>query len=449
MWEGNAAQKLLQKGCSWIALTSTALQTKGKEKPMPVVNTDWIPCHKSCPLEEDILRFPRSDYPGGLCCQGKELLALGLHGSGKVDRSCVITDDYWNSASASEIQTGCYESKIEYEMTADKCETDYLDFINGYRAVRVAHSLAYHEFCCGREPGRNGGCTAPFELNGNAACFRTPAAGPPFTELLGALTASWCGRKKTRSSKMSGRPPWCEGTAMQSREAPRRKAPNKKCHGQRNSACGTTDTSAQGPLAHSLQTFISISTGATAIGGTGHPLGHTAMGGLGLTMGQRQERQAGSQVLLLISLYCSCPKCRRTDLAALAIVAGVTLTAFGHFRIWLHNQRDPSLVSCIDFMLVLYSQSPPAKEVLLHCIGCHRALVGRCVSPGMSKDYNEERALLGGACLGKQFSRVPLDVQLASISASYGITLDLIIPAALVLSKQPSSDYIHLIQLHC
>lgn len=83
-----------------------------------------------------------------------------------------------------------------------------------------------------------------------------------------------------------------------------------------------------------------------------------------------------------------------------AIVAGVTLTAFGHFRIWLHNQRDPSLVSCIDFMLVLYSQSPPAKEVLLHCIGCHRALVGRCVSPGMSKDYNEERALLGGACVG-------------------------------------------------
>lgn len=46
-----------------------------------------------------------------------------------LDRSCVITDDNWNSASASEIQTGCYESKVEYEMTADKCETDYLDFI--------------------------------------------------------------------------------------------------------------------------------------------------------------------------------------------------------------------------------------------------------------------------------------------------------------------------------
>lgn len=77
---------------SWIALTSTALQTKGKEKPMPVVNTDWIPCHKSCPLEEDILRFPWSNYPGGLCRQGKELLALGLHGSGKVGwgiRDCV------------------------------------------------------------------------------------------------------------------------------------------------------------------------------------------------------------------------------------------------------------------------------------------------------------------------------------------------------------------------
>lgn len=83
-----------------------------------------------------------------------------------------------------------------------------------------------------------------------------------------------------------------------------------------------------------------------------------------------------------------------------AIVAGVMVTAFGHFRIWLHNQRDPSLVSCIDFMLALYSQSPPAEEVLLHCIGCHRALVGHCVSPGMSKDYNEKRALLGGACVG-------------------------------------------------
>lgn len=71
---------------SWIALASTALQTKGREKPTLVVNTDWIPCHKSCPLEEDILRFPWSDYPGGLCCQGKEMLALGLHGSGKVDR---------------------------------------------------------------------------------------------------------------------------------------------------------------------------------------------------------------------------------------------------------------------------------------------------------------------------------------------------------------------------
>lgn len=72
---------------SWIALASTALQTKGKEKPTPVVNRDWTPCHKSCVLEEDdVLRFPRSDYPGGLCCQGKELLAVGLHGSGKVGR---------------------------------------------------------------------------------------------------------------------------------------------------------------------------------------------------------------------------------------------------------------------------------------------------------------------------------------------------------------------------
>ena len=46
-----------------------------------------------------------------------------------LDRPCIITDDYWNSASAFEIQTGCYESKIEQEMTTDKREADYPVFI--------------------------------------------------------------------------------------------------------------------------------------------------------------------------------------------------------------------------------------------------------------------------------------------------------------------------------
>lgn len=83
-----------------------------------------------------------------------------------------------------------------------------------------------------------------------------------------------------------------------------------------------------------------------------------------------------------------------------AVGVGTTLTAFSHFRVWLHKQRDPSLVSCIDFMLALYNRSPTAKEVLLHSIGCHRALMGHCVSLGMIKGYNEERALLRGVCVG-------------------------------------------------
>lgn len=41
---------------------------------------------------------------------------------------------------------------------------------------------------------------------------------------------------------------------------------------------------------------------------------------------------------------------------------GTRLMAFSNFRVWLHKQRDPSLVSCIDFMLALYSHSPTAKK---------------------------------------------------------------------------------------
>ncbi|EOB04711.1 hypothetical protein Anapl_05003 [Anas platyrhynchos] len=75
----------------------------------------------------------------------------------------------------------------------------------------------------------------------------TPAAGPPLAELLGTLTASIRGRKKTRSRELKSSPPQCERTVMQSKEAPRRKATSqKKCHGQRDSSCGTTDISAQG-----------------------------------------------------------------------------------------------------------------------------------------------------------------------------------------------------------
>lgn len=38
------------------------------------------------------------------------------------------------------------------------------------------------------------------------------------------------------------------------------------------------------------------------------------------------------------------------------------LMAFSNFRVWLHKQRDPSLVSCIDFVLALYNHSPTAKK---------------------------------------------------------------------------------------
>lgn len=44
--------------------------------------------------------------------------------------------------------------------------------------------------------------------------------------------------------------------------------------------------------------------------------------------------------------------------------AGTRLMAFSNFRVCLHKQRDPSLVSCIDFMLALYSRSPTAKKGL-------------------------------------------------------------------------------------
>ncbi|KAI6058394.1 Transmembrane channel-like protein 1 [Aix galericulata] len=62
--------------------------------------------------------------------------------------------------------------------------------------------------------------------------------------------------KKNRSRKAFSSPPQCERTVKQSKEAPRKKAPNKKekCHGQRGNICGTTDTSAQEPLAPSPQT---------------------------------------------------------------------------------------------------------------------------------------------------------------------------------------------------
>lgn len=88
----------------------------------------------------------------------------------------------------------------------------------------------------------------------------------------------------------------------------------------------------------------------------------------------------------------------RTDPRAVGV--GATLTAFSCFRVWLHKQRDPSFVSCIDFMLALYGRSATAKEVLLHSIGCHGALMGRWVSLGMIKGYNEEHALLKGVCVG-------------------------------------------------
>ena len=65
----------------------------------------------------------------------------------------------------------------------------------------------------------------------------------------------------------------------------------------------------------------------------------------------------------------------RTDPGAVRVQT--TVMAFSHFKVWLHKQRDPSLVSYIDFTLALYNRSPTAKEVLLHSIGCQRALMGR------------------------------------------------------------------------
>jgi len=51
-----------------------------------------------------------------------------------------------------------------------------------------------------------------------------------------------------------------------------------------------------------------------------------------------------------------------------AVGAGTELTALGHFRIWLHKQRDPLSVSCIHFMVALHGCSLRGKEFLLHSI---------------------------------------------------------------------------------
>lgn len=77
--------------------------------------------------------------------------------------------------------------------------------------------------------------------------------------------------------------------------------------------------------------------------------------------------------------------------------ASPRLMAFSNFRVWLHKQRDPSLVSCIDFMLTLYSCSPTAKKGLTPQYWMSQGFDGAfCIS----RDDNEERALLRGVCLG-------------------------------------------------
>lgn len=83
-----------------------------------------------------------------------------------------------------------------------------------------------------------------------------------------------------------------------------------------------------------------------------------------------------------------------------AVGVGAMLVAFFPLQGLAHKQRDPSLISCIDFMVTLYNCSPTAKEVLLHSFGCHQALMGRWVSLGMIKGYNEENVLLRSVCVG-------------------------------------------------
>lgn len=81
-----------------------------------------------------------------------------------------------------------------------------------------------------------------------------------------------------------------------------------------------------------------------------------------------------------------------------AVGACTELMPLGHFRFWLHKQRDPLSVSCIHFMVTLHGCNLHEKYSYSTALDARE--LWHYISPGLIKGSNEEHALLMGVCVG-------------------------------------------------